>query len=454
MSVRRAFLVLFLLFCGFLLAQPTQPARSSRIEEAREIARERAELARRKRTPPAKPKPKPKPEPESEREAEDEDHPEQREEWFRGARQSSDIPPAQHRHVAVTSKMSLERRWRSRAMTSLGAVDPGAPAWQELGPRPQYSAAYGYVAGRITTIAADLTKDPNGNTAYVGTAYGGVWRSSNAMSSSASFTPLTDGAATLSVGAIALDATTNPTTIYVGTGEPDSSADSYYGVGVMKSVDGGQSWSVTSSSDDGGYSFYGLSFSKLLVDETDPTQLIACTRLPGVATYKNVTPGLYRSADAGAHWNLILATAYGCSDLVYQRATGTYFAAARGIGVYASTSKGRSWSLIGNPIISRAKPSLNNLSRIAIAVRNTELWVLMVDGTGNLSTPVPCPSANGICDTGLSLSNDGGVTFTAMPPPPTAFGDTAQGWYNLYFAAPGNSGTVVVGGIDLWSGTF
>ena len=66
-------------------------------------------------------------------------------------------------------------------------------AWQPLGPNQVGSIAYGDITGRVTSIAIDPA-DQTGNTVYLGTTGGGVWKSSNAAGSaeSVSFTPLTD----------------------------------------------------------------------------------------------------------------------------------------------------------------------------------------------------------------------------------------------------------------------
>lgn len=450
MDTRRGTIYRRLLFSLFLLLifSPLLAQRLNRKLEPEDIPARRPQrrklLHRRpKHAPPTVP-------------AEEDDRPAQREDWFRAGRQSTaGAPAAALRHSAVRRKIQSEAILKKYgAYSSASGTTVPAAQWQELGPRPQSSIQFGNVAGRITAIAVDMNKDSSGNTVYIGTAYGGLWKSTDGLAVNPIFMPLTENAATLSAGAIAIDSSATPSTLYIGTGEPDSSIDSYYGVGIMKSTDDGQNWSVVSTADNGGESFYGQSFSKLLVDEVYPNILVACTRLPGTPTFRNLQPGIYRSTDSGQTWNLIYTTPYGCSDLVYQRSTHTYFAALNGSGLLASTATGAAWVQIGNPIVSGAAPSINNLKRIALATRNSELWALMVDGNGNLSTPVPCPSGLGPCDTGLSLSTDGGHTFTALPAPPTAFGTNNQGWYDIYFAAPGNTGTVLLGGVDLWSGAW
>ncbi|GAC1649869.1 MAG: hypothetical protein NVS9B15_09260 [Acidobacteriaceae bacterium] len=378
----------------------------------------------------------------------DGDFPALREDWFRAGRTSlSTTPAAALRHAAIAQRSRLQSRLRAPALTQV-------QQWQELGPRPQFSSQYGNVAGRVTAIATDTGRDPSGNTVYVGTAYGGVWKSSNGLSANPTFTPLTENAATLAVGAIALDASTNPTTVYVGTGEPDSSIDSYYGVGLMKSTDGGASWTTISVADNGFESFYGQSFSKILVDPNFPQVVLACTRLSGTPTFRNLISGIFRSVDYGLTWTMVFQATNGCSDLVYQSSTNTYFAALRGAGIYVSKQGGTSWVPAQTPFTSGTPGSLNNMRRIALATRNTELWALMVDANGNLSTPVPCPAPNAQCDSGLSVSNDGGHNWTAVPAPPSAFGVASQGWYDVYLAAPGNNGAVVLGGVDLWWGLW
>src|SRR5207302_1467717 len=106
--------------------------------------------------------------------------------------------------------------------------------WSELGPKPiaAPSIPEGEVAGRITALAIDPT---NADVVYAGTADGGVWKTTNGTSSSATWTPLTDSQVTLAIGALAIDPT-NATTIYAGTGEPNKCQDCLPSQGVLKSV--------------------------------------------------------------------------------------------------------------------------------------------------------------------------------------------------------------------------
>ena len=106
-------------------------------------------------------------------------------------------------------------------------------SWNEITTKPYNSDAHGYrdptfsnsgggagiVGGRTTALAVD------GSTLYAGAADGGVWKRVNGT-----WTPLTDDAPTLSVGALAVDSSHG---LWVGTGEANTSSDSYAGVGVL-----------------------------------------------------------------------------------------------------------------------------------------------------------------------------------------------------------------------------
>jgi hypothetical protein len=91
-----------------------------------------------------------------------------------------------------------------------------------------------WVAGRMTSLAVA----PDG-TVFAGAADGGVWKSTDAGQH---WTAATDTQATLSIGALLATGSGSNYTIYAGTGEANTSQDSYAGVGVLASSDHGASW--------------------------------------------------------------------------------------------------------------------------------------------------------------------------------------------------------------------
>ncbi len=138
------------------------------------------------------------------------------EQWFLRGRNSVAGIGALQRYRAHLQKMQMRADRLRRAQESgTEALPSAAVVWSPLGPAPLASDAsgigefdYGWVSGRATAIAIDPA-DATGNTVYIGGAYGGVWKSTNAGPASQSpasviWQPLTDNQATLAIGAIAI----------------------------------------------------------------------------------------------------------------------------------------------------------------------------------------------------------------------------------------------------------
>jgi hypothetical protein len=145
--------------------------------------------------------------------------------------------------------------------------------WVPLGPAPLISdqSAYGAAAGRVTAVAVDPS-DATGNTVYAAAAAGGVWQSTNAASQTAgnvTWTALTDQQATLVNGAVSVKP--DGSVVLVGTGEPNSAIDSYYGVGILRSTNAGTSWTLipTATGNNPALSFAGLGFGKFAWSRND-----------------------------------------------------------------------------------------------------------------------------------------------------------------------------------------
>src|SRR5437870_1822066 len=164
----------------------------------------------------------------------DRDQPRQREQWFMHGRTIPGQSAAALRYRAHLQKMQLRAARAAAARKAAMNALPQASAlnvWAPLGPAPLASDAtgfgaqdYNWVSGRATAVAVDPS-DPSGNTVYVGGAYGGVWKSSNAgplspNASSVTWNPVIDNQPTLAVGAIAIQpGNPNPanSVILVGT---------------------------------------------------------------------------------------------------------------------------------------------------------------------------------------------------------------------------------------------
>ena len=158
------------------------------------------------------------------------------------------------------------------------------PVWSNSG------AGWGLVSGRVTSLAVD------GSDIYTGTADGGVWKSSDGGST---WQPLLDGASSLSIGAVAVNPADH--SIWVGTGEANTSSDSYAGIGVLRSDDGGATWSNV-----GGDELQNHLIGRLVFDGEGNV-------------YAATAYGLYRrdASDLTSPWTLVLQPCLGQHDTTY-----------------------------------------------------------------------------------------------------------------------------------------
>ncbi|MEP7197005.1 MAG: glycosyl hydrolase [Saprospiraceae bacterium] len=204
----------------------------------------------------------------------------------------------------------------------------------------------GTMSGRITSIEGNA-KD--GKTIYIGTAGGGVWKTTNA---GASFFSIFDKYCQ-SIGAIAVDQQ-KPENIYVGTGESNMRNSVSIGNGIYKSSDEGSNW-VKIGLDSTEH------ISKILIDPKDSK--IIYVSVPGPLWSDSPHRGLYKSVDAGLTWNKILYIndKTGCADICinpqnpsiiyattweFRRTPYSFNSGGKGSAFYKSTDAGKNWKKI------------------------------------------------------------------------------------------------------------
>ena len=158
------------------------------------------------------------------------------------------------------------------------------------------------VAGRVTALAVDPV---NSKVVYAGTADGGVWKTTDG---GVHWTPMTDKQPSLSVGSIAIDPS-NHSTIYVGTGEENFSADSYFGAGILKSTNGGSSWTQIKGPfvgfSDGNFFFGGAAhIGSIAIDPDNSSVILAAVQIE-LSNIGNDTQ-VYRTEDGGTTWTPVL----------------------------------------------------------------------------------------------------------------------------------------------------
>ncbi len=283
--------------------------------------------------------------------------------------------------------------------------------WTLIGPRPTFNNS----SGRVTAIAID----PNDNkTVYLGGAEGGVWKTTDGGTA---WTPLTDSQPTLSIGSLAIDPA-NSNIIYAGTGEANLNGDSYGGMGILKSTDGGKTWSLL-----GANIFDGLHIGALAIEKDNPQVILAASEF-----------GLYRSTDGGATW---LASMFDSASAVLfdPSSPSVAYAALIGLadatGIYKSLDGGATWNISdGAGTTATAFPS--DTIRISLAISASQPKTLLA-GAANADGPL----------TGLYQTKDGGNTWTLL----SGFAYCAkQCWYNNVVAiSPTDPNLVLAGGVVL-----
>ena len=306
-------------------------------------------------------------------------------------------------------------------------------SWTALGPAPIVNGVgTGHAAsGRLAGVAASPT-DPN--TYYVAAAGGGVWKTTNA---GVSWVPLTDSQPIQAMGAIAV-APSNGNFVYAGTGEANNSGDAQYGMGILRSTDGGASFTL-SQGPGNIFATSGLTTSKIAVDPTNANIVYAAMGNVGGAKAFRPGAGVYKSTDGGVTWANLTAsieTTDTYSDVevnptnpsIVYMAVGTFYAAAKA-GVYESTNGGTAWTKLNLGV------ATTNFGRTSIAIAPSSPQTVYAT--------VEDANTSGVLL--VARTDDGGTTWTAVTPGHNYMG--GQGWYDQWvIVSPISPMTVFVGG--------
>ncbi|MBK9270581.1 MAG: glycosyl hydrolase [Saprospiraceae bacterium] len=227
---------------------------------------------------------------------------------------------------------------KSDAQTKINSSTFGSIEPRAMGP--------GTMSGRITAIEG---VESDGKTLYIGTAGGGIWKSTNA---GASFSPIFDKHCQ-SIGALAIDQK-NPKTIYAGAGESNMRNSVSIGDGMYKSSDEGSNW-IKIGLDSTEH------ISKILLDPSNANILYVAA--PGPLWSDSPHRGLYKSTDAGKTWEKILYInpRTGVADIAidprnpnivfatsweFRRTPYSFESGGKGSALYKSTDAGKTWNKI------------------------------------------------------------------------------------------------------------
>ena len=339
--------------------------------------------------------------------------------------------PGFSRAYTQSQGMSLQARYDELQM-DVPTINP----WTELGPLN--------FSGRILCVAFHPT-DPN--IMFVGSASGGLWKTTNGGTGNASginWTYVPTGFPVNGVASVAINPT-NPNEIYVGTGEVYSIAPGAtgtighggaertfrgsYGIGILKSTDGGVTW--TKTLDFAASNLKGV--MDIAFNPTTPSTVFAAT-----------TDGIYRTTNSGASWTLIHNVVLANSMAFKPGDPNTLYV---GSGNFGSTGSGiyrTSNANAATPTFTKLTTGLPTgiVGKIEISVTPANANFIYAS-IGSLPSGGP---------EGMYKSTDGGNTWSQPNTNTTVIGN--QGWYGHDIAVSrANQNLVLWGELNFYRST-
>ncbi len=314
---------------------------------------------------------------------------------------------------------------RNRARSDL-APEPGAELWECVGPTN--------IGGRMTSVICHPVTPEH---IWAGAAGGGVWES---LDAGRTWRAIWDMRRILNVGSLAIDLK-NPDVIYCGTGEANLSADSYPGVGLYKTEDGGKTWHLLANSTTTGIP---TRIGAIAVDPFDSSHLLLGGVSHSLGHDDNDKGGLYESSDGGVTWKryeFVSRFNYWCHSIAFHPSKrGTIFATvteqgARS-GIWRSKDRGKHWEQLTTGL---PHPAAFGRTSIAIAPSNTDVLYAFAtdDFSGNRDHLL-----------GVFRSSNGGDTWKNIAG--THFKSEDQISYgNAIAVHPTDPNYVICGGVDL-----
>ncbi len=245
--------------------------------------------------------------------------------------------------------------------------------WQSVGPSN--------VGGRITSL---LLSSADQNLIYAGAAAGGVWKSTD---NGVTWTNIFNEAP--AIGSLAMDPS-DPSTIYVGTGEANPGGIAIYpGNGLWRSTNGGGTWTNLGLQETG-------AIGKIAIHPSNPNTIYVGAL--GMYRSRTTERGVYRSTNRGATWSKVLYVndTTGVSDVIIDKNTPSRLFAATWTryrpvrysvigggqsGLWMSTNGGDSWS----PVTNGYPANETNIGRASLDISPSSpntYFSLLSNGTG------------------------------------------------------------------------
>ena len=322
--------------------------------------------------------------------------------------------------------------------------------WAERGPNN--------IGGRCRTILIDQN-DATGNTVLAGSVGGGLWRTTNFLNATPTWSQLSSVSTNLAITTLAQDKS-NPNTMYAGTGEGFGNQDAIRGLGIYKSTDGGLTWSLLSSTTTGGANYNDFNYVQKVAVYSNGDVYAS-----GISIYCN-EGGVLKSTDGGSTWTRVIGTYSGgnvCSNAVDFLGYDIEFSlngdiyssiidesTGRSIGKIYKSPAGPTVGNYGTWTNITLPPSQGNWQRIQLAcspLNNNRVYALFQDSLLKIGA--------------IQRSDDAGSTWTNVSNT-TVWCDggnsnntdfsRGQAYYDLTLAIkPNDDATVYAGGVDIFT---
>ena len=305
--------------------------------------------------------------------------------------------------------MSFQRMDSTRHAYWSKAGHPLLDTWTSRGPSD--------ISGRLMGIVIDPR---NNQKVFVASAGGGLWRTTDY---GAHWSPVNDRWKSLAMGAVVMDPSA-PDTMYAGTGEGAFNGDAIDGVGIYKSTDGGNNWTLLPNTT----TF--VTTNALAVSPANGQIVLAGTR----------EGGIQRSTDGGTTWSNV-KNDLGCMDIHFSNSNpNNVIAEMWSTGYYHypvySTDAGATWTA------ATGLTATNFYGRISLAYSQSNnsivyAYVGSYQGTGNSD------SSGNYGD--IYKSTDGGHSYSLISSP----SGNGQSWYTLpIWVDPMSSNNLIIGGLN------
>ncbi|MEN8008184.1 MAG: FlgD immunoglobulin-like domain containing protein [Candidatus Krumholzibacteriota bacterium] len=291
--------------------------------------------------------------------------------------------------------------------------------WNQRGP--------GNVAGRARGIIVDPI-DPFGDTWYIASVGGGVWKTTDAGTT---WNELTDDMPTLAIQSIAMAASDN-NVIYAGTGESYYNIDTMNGNGILKSTDRGVTWTpIASTINDPRFN----NVSRIIISPTDPDFVVVSATVGRYKTSVTAESNIFYSLDGGLNWTVAHTEAGPRITQLLADPTdfSIQYAAVDGGGILKSTDSGANWTAINSGIT-----DFFGRFEMAISPVNTDYLYVSAEGASGAELWVSWDAG---ANWDQTFESGGAVNWLG-----------GQGWYdNTIICHPTDPTTVYVGGPELFS---